>query len=44
LAGEYPHLAPRLRPITHYDGTFIDARGIAGAILVQEKIKEAAHV
>lgn len=43
LAAEYPHLAPRLRSVLHYDGTFVDARGIVGTLLAQENIKEAVH-
>lgn len=43
LSAEYPALAPRLRPVLHYDGTFIDALGISQSILAQEQIKEAVH-
>ena len=43
LSAEYPQLAPRLRPVLHYDGTFIDALCISQAILTQEQIKEPVH-
>lgn len=44
LAAEYPHLAPRMRSILHYDGSFIDALGIVSSLLAQENVKEALHV
>ncbi|MGV3526684.1 MAG: 2-oxoacid:acceptor oxidoreductase subunit alpha [Candidatus Sericytochromatia bacterium] len=44
LCAAYPHLAPRLRAVCHYDGTFIDAIGISRQILSQENVKEAVHV
>lgn len=43
LSAEYPQLAPRLRPVLHYDGTFVDALGISKTILSQEQIKEPVH-
>ncbi|PKL77135.1 MAG: 2-oxoacid:acceptor oxidoreductase subunit alpha [Candidatus Melainabacteria bacterium HGW-Melainabacteria-1] len=43
LSAEYPALAPRLRPVLHYDGTFVDAIGISQAILSHEAIKEPVH-
>ncbi|HEY9842222.1 MAG TPA: 2-oxoacid:acceptor oxidoreductase subunit alpha [Candidatus Obscuribacterales bacterium] len=43
LSAEYPHLAPRLRSLLHYDGTFIDALCISKAILTHEHVKEAVH-
>lgn len=47
LAAEYPDLAPKLRSITHYDGTFIDALSLSKAVLHHEKpvhAEAAAHV
>lgn len=46
LAAEYPALAPRLRPVTHYDGTFVDALSLSQAILESEQTApvEVAHV
>jgi len=44
LSAEYPELAPRLRPVLHYDGSFIDALSILSPILKAEPAKEALHV
>jgi 2-oxoglutarate ferredoxin oxidoreductase subunit alpha len=45
LAAEYPELAPRLRPVLHYDGSFVDAIGIVDQIVQAEvKQKEFANV
>lgn len=43
LSAEFPQLAPRLRSVLHYDGTFVDALGITQNILAKEAIKEPVH-
>lgn len=47
LAAEYPDLAPRLRSVTHYDGSFVDALSLSTAVLTHENISPVeaiAHV
>ena len=45
LAAEFPDLAPRLRSVTHYDGTFMDALTLSSGVLKAEKQlhTEASH-
>lgn len=43
LRAEYPHLAPQIRSIVHYDGSFLSAKHVLDPILAQEQIKEALH-
>jgi 2-oxoglutarate ferredoxin oxidoreductase subunit alpha len=44
LAATFPDLAPRLRSICHFNGSFLDANTIVSAVLKLEKGSELAHV
>lgn len=44
LAASFPAVAPHLRSILHFDGTFLDARTIVSQLLKLEKGSELAHV
>ncbi len=44
LAATFPAMAPRLRSILHFDGSFLDARTIVAQLLKLEKGSELAHV
>lgn len=44
LSANFPELAPKLRSILHYDGTFLDALTLSQNLINAETEKEVSHV